>query len=385
MTSQNVQLFNGTGGWLRLTAVLIIGLSGHAQAVQSDSVTNQHQSAQTLNPTLEHRPPPKPKSLVTPEGKVKLDVVADDAAGRPVTGLQPWDFKILDNGQSSKVMSFKSYDGIQVKPDPPVEVILVLDTMNLPFQQVAFVRQQVDAFLRQNGGQLKQPVSVVLLTEAGIRIQPRPSTDGNALTTIVDGINAHVSSINQAMGGEGYVERFQRSTKAIDNIAQNEAKKPGRKLLFWVGPGWPMLNRPSDGFTETQQKRVFDAIEELSTALRDAQMTVYSVAPAGATAGNPILYQNFLKGVKTYHDADFGNLALKVLVTQTGGKIMGPDNGLVSQINGSIENANAFYRISFNPPATDRANEYHDLKVQVDKPGVTVRTTTGYYNEPANH
>jgi hypothetical protein len=30
------------------------------------------------------------------------------------------------------------------------------------------------------------------------------------------------------------------------------------------------------------------------------------------------------------------------------------------------------------PPA-DRANEYHDLQLQVDKPGTTVRTTTGYY------
>lgn len=92
-----------------------------------------------------------------------------------------------------------------------------------------------------------------------------------------------------------------------------------------------------------------------------------------------------MKGVKTFHGADFGNLALKVLVTQTGGKIMGPDNDLVGQINGCIENANAFYRISFNPPAAEHADEYHDLKVQVDKPGVMVRTTTGYYNEPVNH
>ena len=76
-------------------------------------------------------------------------------------------------------------------------------------------------------------------------------------------------------------------------------------------------------------------------------------------------------------------MALKVLVAQTGGKILGPDNDLVRQINGCIEDANAFYRLSFDPPVAEHADEYHDLKVVVDKPGVTVRTNSGYYNEPA--
>jgi hypothetical protein len=38
--------------------------------------------------------------------------------------------------------------------------------------------------------------------------------------------------------------------------------------------------------------------------------------------------------------------------------------------------------LSFDPPRADRANEYHDLKVQVGKPGLVARTSTGYYNQP---
>jgi len=336
------------------------------------------------NPALTRRPPQKTPSPLVPEGKIKLDVMVDDAAGKPVIGLEPWDFRILDNNEPRKVMSFHSYDGAQVKPDPPVEIILVVDTVNLQFQQLSFARGQIDEFLRQNGGRLKQPVTLVLLNEKGIRLQPRPSTDGNAIATVLDGINGAVRVLNEAMGGEGQMERFQVSQRALDNIAQNEARKPGRKLLIWVGWGWPMLNRPADGYTERQQKRVFDAIVEMSAALREARMTLYSVAPAGVYGPNPIQYQGFLKGVKRYQDADFGNLALKVLITQTGGKIMTPDNDIVSQINRCIEDANAFYQISFDPPAVERGDEYHDLKVQVDKPGATVRTTTGYYNQPAN-
>jgi VWFA-related protein len=337
------------------------------------------------DPALSQRPVPKLNSAMR-EGKIKLDVVVDDTAGKPVVGLEPWEFKILDNGLARKVVSFQRFGSAQARPDPPVEVVLVIDMLNLPFQQVAYVRTQVDAFLRQNGGRLKQPTSVALLTDAGLRVQPRPSMDGNAIASVVNGIKEHVSTINPAMGGEGWVERFQRSARAMDNIAQNELKKPGRKLVIWVGPGWPMLNRPSDGYSDKQQRRNFDSIVEMSTALREARITMYSVSPViNLQAGqNPLLYQRFLTPVKTAHDAAAGNLGLKVLVTQTGGKIMGPDNDVVTQINLCIEDANAFYRISFDSPAAERADEYHDLKVVVDKPGMTVRTNTGYYDEIAN-
>ena len=311
-------------------------------------------------------------------------MVVEDESGKPVMGLEPWDFKILDNGQARKVVSFRRYDGVQVKPDPPVEVILVMDVLNLPFQQVAFVRGQIGEFLLQNGGRLRQPLTLILLTEEGIRVQPRSSTDGNAIAGVVEGIKGHVSSINAAMGGEGYLERFQRSARAMDNIAQNEMKKPGRKLVVWVGPGWPMLDRPSDGYTEKQQRRNFDSIVELSTALRQSRITVYSVAPTGASGGNPLHYRKFLHGVKTYHEAEAGNMALKVLVTQTGGRIMGPDNDLVLQINRCIEDANAFYRIAFEPAPAEDADKYHDLEILVDKPGTVVRTDTGYYSHPSN-
>ena len=74
-----------------------------------------------------------------------------------------------------------------------------------------------------------------------------------------------------------------------------------------------MLNRPSDGYSEKELKRNFDDIVEISTALRQARITVYSVAPGSAgTTPNALLYKNFLKAVKTYRDADFGNMALEV-------------------------------------------------------------------------
>jgi hypothetical protein len=93
------------------------------------------------------------------------------------------------------------------------------------------------------------------------------------------------------------------------------------------------------------------------------------------------LYQDYVKGEKTAEKADSGNLSLKVLAVQSGGLAVAPDNDLAAQIGRCVQDATAFYTLSFDPPRADRANEYHDLKVQISKPGLSARTNTGYYNQ----
>ena len=346
------------------------------------------QQPEPPNPELTKRPPPKSAPLpsaVVGEGHIQLDVVVTDAAGTPVTGLDPWNFSLIDNDKPRKILTFRAFNGTTVKPDPPVEVILLIDMANLPFTQVAFVRQQVEDFLHENGGHLKQPVSLIVLTSGGIRVMPRPSVDGDALAGVVQKLSGNISTINPAMGGEGLLERFQLSARQLATIADNEARRPGRKLLVWIGPGWPMLNRPSDTYSERSQRRTFANIVELSTRLREARMALYSVQPADPSNGGgryDLLYQEFMKPITSPQQAEPGNMGLKVLATQTGGAILGPDNDLAGQINRCVSDTNVFYRISFDPVHAEHADEYHGLKLLVNKPGLTVRTNTGYYNEP---
>ncbi len=47
-----------------------------------------------------------------------------------------------------------------------------------------------------------------------------------------------------------------------------------------------------------------------------------------------------------------------------------------------VKEAGAFYTLSFNPAYTEITDEYHDLKLAVDRPGLIVRTRTGYYDQP---
>jgi len=101
---------------------------------------------------------------------------------------------------------------------------------------------------------------------------------------VLDQIKGGVHSINSAMGAEGDLERFQLSVRQIATIAENEATRPGRKLLIWVGPGWPMLNGNNFSFSEKDQRQYFDTIVELTNKLREARVAVYSVAPENVQA-----------------------------------------------------------------------------------------------------
>src|SRR5205814_4563316 len=101
---------------------------------------------------------PEQPSAVVPERHLFLDVVVSASAGRPISGLEPRDFKLLDNDRPAKMLSFHWFGGAAALPDPPVEVILLIDELNLSFVQVSFVKSQIAEFLGQNGGRLEQPV-----------------------------------------------------------------------------------------------------------------------------------------------------------------------------------------------------------------------------------
>ena len=74
--------------------------------------------------------------------------------GQTVAGLEPKDFALLDNEQPQNIFSFQAVDGKTTKPDPPVEVILVIDTMNLPASQVPLAKNEAEKFLRRNHGSI---------------------------------------------------------------------------------------------------------------------------------------------------------------------------------------------------------------------------------------
>ncbi len=339
-------------------------------------------SAAARTPALVQRTPQVVKQTAKAERRIHLDVVVTDESGHPLSGLQNSDFTVLDDNRAQAIASFRPVDGLTA--EPPVEVVLVLDTMNTSFQQMAAVRQGVEKFLRQNGGHLALPVSAIFLTDTGVKAN-QATRDGNALAADIEKLPPPVHVINSAQGFDGLMLRFGRSVDALSQMTRYEATRPGRKLIIWVGSGWPMLSSTRYHMDPQNQSSFFHSIVDLSTSLREARMTLYGVIPLDLNMGNEaraFIYQNFMKGVVSAKQADAGNLSLQVLAEQSGGRAIGPTGDIYGGIVRCVADADAYYELSFDSAPAERVDVYHALQVSLDKPGLTARTNTGYYAQP---
>ncbi len=214
-----------------------------------------------------------------------------------------------------------------------------------------------------------------MLTNTGLNTEGEPTTDGNALAEKVQQLDYRLRTVGRAQGIDGSIELFYSSLHSLSALLQHEANRPGKKLLIWAGPGWPMLDSVNVQVPASGQRQNFESIVGLSTALREERISIYSISSAESGVGATV-YRDFLKGAKSAAKANPANLALKVLAIQSGGQVFGPNNQLTNQIDNCFTDATSFYTLSFDPPRADQANEYHDLKVLVGKPGLAARTNT---------
>lgn len=361
-------------GGLRVLGSVLFGSVCWATAQQSVP------PAAPGSPTLSNRPAPPPDA-VEKARRIRIDVIVTDGAGKLISGLQAKDFKLLEDGQPAKIAAFGAFNGEASQPNVPEQVILLMDSVNVGIQYVTYAREEIDAFLKQNGGHLPAPVSIVWLTEQGIGPQLGPTTDGNALAAQLAASQSRLRTLGRAAGFWGAAERVDLSQRMFEKVLQGAAQMPGRKLLVWVGPGWPLFDSPNVDISKRGRQQLFANIVRTNQELREAQVTLYSVSE-GTSDSRTFLYQSFLKGVTSANHADLPNLSTKVLAVQSGGRVLGPDNDLAAQIARCAADAGPFYALAFDMPAADHPDEYHDLKVEIDRPGLTARTSAGYYDQP---
>ena len=323
---------------------------------------------------------PIPQASPASDGKIHLDVVVAAKSGPPVSGLEQKDFTILDGKTPQPITSFRAFAGA----DAPVEVILFIDAVNTGYSNLAFERNQIDHFLRANGGKLAHPTALAIFTDAGVRMQNSFSTDGNAIADSLDQQTVALRTITRSQGFYGAVDRFDLSMRALDQLAKVEAPHPGRKMVLWISPGWPMLSGPGVQLDSKQEKQLFQAIVSASTELRLARLTLYNINPLGSAENtlNLFYYQQFLKGVSKPSQVSGGNLSLQVLAVQSGGMVLNSNNDVSALLQQAFAEADAWYELSFEPAKAERPDEYHPIEVRVDKAGLMARTRTGYYAQP---
>jgi VWFA-related protein len=316
--------------------------------------------------------------------RIALDVVVTDKTGKPVSDLQQQDFTILDDKQPKPIASFTAAGNTGKPDDPPLRVVFVIDTLNTSFRAMSNARQHLEKFLRQDGGHLPVLMSLVIFSEKNTQVQGMPTRDGNALADSVHAINAGAQRDIQGAEYADQVERIQVSLRALGKLTAYLGKQPGRKLLIWMSPGWPIIYGSRDKLSPEAQETNFRTIVNLSTDLRLGRTTLYSIDPLGTDdAGglSAVFYENFLEGVPFAKKVESGDLSLRVIAVQSGGLVLNRNNDLAALIANCVDDSRAYYTLTFDSAPPDHPDEYHALQVKVNRPGLVARTRTGYYDQ----
>ncbi len=214
-------------------------------------------------------------------GPIQLDVVVTDKAGNPITGLKQEDFTLLDNKQPVAIHAFTAHaagDGTAAA------VLVVLDNLNANFNTVTSERLQLEDYFKKNGGKLSNPMGVFALTEAGLDEMTPISSDGNALADALHKKVADSPMGRVSQGFYGAEERLNTSLQALSALGRY-LNVDGRKVVVWLGPGWPVIDSGQADIGPVQAKFFYETVVDLMRMLRDERITIHSVNMVGSGSG----------------------------------------------------------------------------------------------------
>jgi VWFA-related protein len=338
--------------------------------------------------------------------RIILNVHVSDSAGKPHPELSQADFTVLDNAQARNLVTFRSIEGAA----GGAHVVLVLDALNNFTRQIHSFAKDIEQYLKEGEESLPAPVSIGLFSGYGIDLG-KPSRDRSALLAELKSKTADLHATGcvtqqdrasntiqpYSPGAYGNVrngstqelvcknDRFVASINALSLFARREVDEPGRVIVIWLGPGWPMLT--DKAFTPDPpelKQSFFERLVSLSTLLREAQVTVDAVGSPDDSINpqTPDIHDyKFFDGISSPDQVSAADMGLHPLAHQTGGRIFPETKDVAGQIRECVNDAASYYVLSFDAPPAPGFGEFHTLAVKIDKPGLDVRTNTLYYAE----
>jgi len=309
----------------------------------------------------------------------KLNVVALDARGQPVTGLNSADFQLFQDGKREDIAFFRFTGGwaIQSRPSPGeysnravpawhATAILIDLLTNRLMSDSIIGREVADSLKSLESG---EGLYLYILTPNGelYPVHPLPQPD-TAATPAPEPWTRDVSALMQAairklvgirpVDDEDIKFRLDLTSKALRDLGAQMAGISGRKNLVWVTHGIPIA-----GFSISMQTGLdfTNPIRWFCERLAEAQIVVYPVEQslAGAAAGSP--------SIQTLQE--FANI--------TGGREY--SSGLADKaIQQALTDSRANYEIAYySAVKTDR--KHHKIRVACRRKEVRLHTQEGFY------
>lgn len=395
--------------------------------------------------------------LQLPVPLVLEDLVVLDRNDRPVHGLKASDLIITENNKPVTIQKFEEHssDGQPAAPlhrlrdmGPNVFTnlteaagsgplnILLLDALNTPMTDQAYVRQQMLKYLKtlQPGTRIAIfGLSTRLYILQGFTSNPEvlkaaidwkhnkerasplldDAVSGEPVEQMSDimsetmgtdpaaaSVLANVQQFEANMATERTRQRMIYTLEAMNALARYLSGIPGRKNLIWFSGSFPLSILPDgslpDPFGATAD--FADDVRKTTDLLVSSRVAVYPVdgrglftnpafsASQGGAAfggrGNPSASMaaqgNFLTRLSEEH------ATMDQMADETGGKAFYNTNGLKEAVQKAIEFGSNYYSFVYTPPGRTWDGSYRKISVKVNQPGLHLLYRHGYYaDDPA--
>ena len=355
---------------------------------------------------------------------IQVNVIVLDKKGKPVLDLKKEDFTLLDKGKPQTISAFSVEQKRIGKPMPKLQpgfytnltnsggstpnlTVILIDSLNTQWGDQSVARQHIIKFLEQI-----KPEDRVALMILGrqLRVLHSFTDDRESLLKAVKkwhgreevgGIGGDAETVDLGLndifggGGNEMEQDMRQSRRIIDSLAAMEsvgnylAGSPGRKNLIWVSGGFPLTvgfdqlkspqvftsasqrgapsirpPQPKMGPGPIRDQRTFtDEVDKTMKVLNNANIAVYPVDARGLT-------------IDTNAHETIGTM--QEFASRTGGRAFYNRNDIDTAIRQVMEETEVTYTLAFYPTGDKSDGQFHDLKVKVNRPGMSVRNRKGW-------
>jgi len=396
---------------------------------------------------------------------VQVDVLVTDKAGKPVPGLEPGDFALKENGVGQKLLHVEEHrrGGAQVgggsttvmrvadsgasagvrysnqaSGGEPVWNVILLDALNTPIGDQIQARKQLWQFVKTLPP--GEPIALVYMDSSLHVLVPfragAGAIDKLLATTIANpkqpsliqayspddqAIMEHIQAKMRDQGAGQQVAlkmeetnrvelRVRMVLQSLSAVAQWLGQYPGRKNVFWLSTGFPLIAGPrqfasdsgTGGGSESFRGRYAAEQAEMDQKLQLARVAIFPIDVRG-TLGQYTGMEDATQNSGRYVGSSGGNvlssgghnlnadmssfsfeqgqeiLEEKQVAEDTGGIAKYNSNAIDEMLRSAYEQSQSYYTVSYSPEKKNWRGEYRKMEVSLNKRGYQLAYRRGYY------
>jgi VWFA-related protein len=392
------------------------------------------------------------ESTQSPETTIKtnaqavvVDVVVTKGNGDAVSDLRQQDFQVVEDGKPQVIDLFEEHAAASAPSAPPAPLpphiytnlsaspqsdsvnVLLLDSLNTPQADQAYVHKQILDFLRNippgariaiftlnsklrllqgftgDGSLLKAALNSKTAapgTTPSSRTRDDDLRDKEELSIIQemtynnDGGNqeafkSDARSLAQFSNDQGG-RRASMTLVALQQLARALAAIPGRKNLIWFASSFPVSIFPNGPNRQTlaSGKEISDSVRLTAGLLTQSQVALYPVSAQGVmldhtmnadSSGQPA-GDDFEKAPLQEAPANAANIAaMEQLATDTGGEAIYTTNNLNKAMAHAMQNGAHYYTLVYTPANKQLDGKFRHIDVKIAQGKYKLAYRRGYF------